>query len=161
MENEGHVINRPPLFKVQNYNYWKQRMVAFFDACHIDMWDVVENGEYIPTNKVGTKIPRSSWNDDKKTMFLFNSKARNFLMYLQILKGNVGHFDSSLRRNFIGKRFQDKCCGPQVTPLRVSKELKKLPMEELLGTLKVHEIKLNEDKGQRKGKSIAFKAQKT
>ncbi|RDX89038.1 hypothetical protein CR513_29281, partial [Mucuna pruriens] len=28
--------------------------------------------------------------------------------------------------------------------------LKKLPIEELLGTIKVHEIKLNEDEGQRK-----------
>ncbi|RDX91274.1 hypothetical protein CR513_26768, partial [Mucuna pruriens] len=33
-------------------------------------------------------------------------------------------------------------------------------MEELLGTLKVHEIELNEYEGQRKGKSITLKAQK-
>ncbi|RDY06945.1 hypothetical protein CR513_09019, partial [Mucuna pruriens] len=25
--------------KGQNYDYWKQRMMTFFDACHIDMWD--------------------------------------------------------------------------------------------------------------------------
>ncbi|RDY10622.1 hypothetical protein CR513_04819, partial [Mucuna pruriens] len=41
--------------------------------------------------------------------------------------------------------------GPQVIVVRASKDLKKLPMEEFLGTLKVHEIKLNEDEGQRKG----------
>ncbi|RDX96792.1 hypothetical protein CR513_20506, partial [Mucuna pruriens] len=39
-----------------------------------------------------------------------------------------------------------------VTTLRVSKDLKKLPMEELLGTLKFHEMELNEDEGQLKGK---------
>ncbi|RDX60109.1 hypothetical protein CR513_61778, partial [Mucuna pruriens] len=44
--------------------------------------------------------------------------------------------------------------------LRVSKDLKKLPMEEILGTLKVHEIELNEDEGQRKGKFKVLKAQK-
>ncbi|RDX58410.1 hypothetical protein CR513_62276, partial [Mucuna pruriens] len=43
---------------------------------------------------------------------------------------------------------------------RASKDLKKLLVEELLGTLKVHEIEINNDEGQRKGKSIALKAQK-
>ncbi|RDX93991.1 hypothetical protein CR513_23677, partial [Mucuna pruriens] len=28
---------KSPPFKGQNYDYWKQRMMAFFDACHIDM----------------------------------------------------------------------------------------------------------------------------
>ncbi|RDX71873.1 hypothetical protein CR513_48720, partial [Mucuna pruriens] len=48
-----------------------------------------------------------------------------------------------------------------ITTLRTSKDLKKLPMKELLGILKVHEIELNKDKGQRKGKFIALKAQRT
>ncbi|RDX80601.1 hypothetical protein CR513_38830, partial [Mucuna pruriens] len=37
METEGHAPNKPPLFKGQNYDYWKQRMMTFFDACQIDM----------------------------------------------------------------------------------------------------------------------------
>ncbi|RDX66932.1 hypothetical protein CR513_54251, partial [Mucuna pruriens] len=45
-------------------------MMAFFDACHIDMWDVVENKNYIPTNKERVEISR----------YLLKSKARNFLM---------------------------------------------------------------------------------
>ncbi|RDY04539.1 hypothetical protein CR513_11724, partial [Mucuna pruriens] len=61
-------------------NYWKQRIMAFFDACHIVIWDVVENGNYIPTNKEGAKIPRSSWKEEQKTRYLLNSKAINFLM---------------------------------------------------------------------------------
>ncbi|RDX68889.1 hypothetical protein CR513_52085, partial [Mucuna pruriens] len=36
------------------------KMIAFFNACHIDMWDIVENGQYIPTNKDGAEVPRSS-----------------------------------------------------------------------------------------------------
>ncbi|RDX81033.1 hypothetical protein CR513_38328, partial [Mucuna pruriens] len=47
-----------------------------------------------------------------------------------------------------------------VTTLKASKDLKKLMMEELLGTIKVYEIELNEDEGHRKGKSIVLKAQK-
>ncbi|RDY11808.1 hypothetical protein CR513_03476, partial [Mucuna pruriens] len=41
---------------------------------------------------------------------------------------------------------------PQVPVLKASKDLEKLPMEEFLGTLNVHEIELNEDEGKRKGK---------
>ncbi|RDX82237.1 hypothetical protein CR513_36997, partial [Mucuna pruriens] len=39
-----------------------------------------------------------------------------------------------------------------VTTLKASKDIKKLSMEELCGTLKVHEIELDEDKGQHKSK---------
>ncbi|RDX91271.1 hypothetical protein CR513_26787, partial [Mucuna pruriens] len=101
------------------------------------MHDVVENGKYIPTKDDGTKIPKSSWNEDQKTKYLLNSKARNFLICA-----------------FIEVEYE------KVTTLRVAKDLKKLPMEELLGTLEVHENELNEDEGQSKGKSIALKAQK-
>ncbi|RDX99429.1 hypothetical protein CR513_17504, partial [Mucuna pruriens] len=74
------------------------------------MWDVVENGQYIPIDD-GVEIPKSSWNANQKT--------------------------------------------------RASKDLKKLPMEELFGTFKVHEMELKKDKGQRKWKYIALKAQNT
>ncbi|RDX91725.1 hypothetical protein CR513_26248, partial [Mucuna pruriens] len=39
-------------------------MMAFFDACHIDMWYVLKNGNYIPTNKEGAEILRSLWNEE-------------------------------------------------------------------------------------------------
>ncbi|RDY13313.1 hypothetical protein CR513_01780, partial [Mucuna pruriens] len=67
----------------------------------------------------------------------------------------------SLCQDHIGHVPAESDSRPQVTTLRVSKDLKKLPMEELLGTLKVHEIELNKDEGKQKGKSIAFKARKT
>ncbi|RDY14803.1 hypothetical protein CR513_00067, partial [Mucuna pruriens] len=55
--------------------------MTFFDACHIDMWgDIVEKGNYIPTNKDRVEIPKSSWNKKQKTRCLLNSIARNFLM---------------------------------------------------------------------------------
>ncbi|RDX75497.1 hypothetical protein CR513_44606, partial [Mucuna pruriens] len=62
MANKGNVVNKPPLFKEHKYDYWKQRMIAFFGVFHIDMLDVVEN----PTKEDGIGFPRSSWNEDKK-----------------------------------------------------------------------------------------------
>ncbi|RDX74665.1 hypothetical protein CR513_45564, partial [Mucuna pruriens] len=45
-------------------------------------------------------------------------------------------------------------------PLECPKTLRCFPWKNFLGTLKVHEMKLNEDEEQRKGKSITLKAQK-
>ncbi|RDX80235.1 hypothetical protein CR513_39244, partial [Mucuna pruriens] len=96
---------------------------------------------------------------NKKMRFLLNSKDRKILMcalteskYEKVhnCKSSKEMWDtlySSLRRS-------------QVTPLRVSKNLKMILMEESLGTLKVHEMELKENEGQQKGKSIALKAQK-
>ncbi|RDX89151.1 hypothetical protein CR513_29159, partial [Mucuna pruriens] len=55
-------------------------MIEFFDACHINMWDIMGNDNYIPINKKGAKIPISSWNEEQKTRCLLNSRARNLLM---------------------------------------------------------------------------------
>ncbi|RDX93028.1 hypothetical protein CR513_24767, partial [Mucuna pruriens] len=71
---------------------------------HIDMWDIVENGNHIHIHDNGTNLPKSLWNEEQK------------------LK-------------------------PQVTTLRVSKDLKKLSMEELFSPLKTYKIELKEDEG--------------
>ncbi|RDY03343.1 hypothetical protein CR513_13081, partial [Mucuna pruriens] len=42
--------------------------------------DIVENENYIPTNKEGVEIPRSSWKEEQKAMYFINSKAINFFM---------------------------------------------------------------------------------
>ncbi|RDX84340.1 hypothetical protein CR513_34626, partial [Mucuna pruriens] len=87
--------------------------------------------------------------------------VRNFLMcaLIEIEYENVYNCKYSkeiLQRNILGKRFQDKyaCTSvrwrPHVTTLKAYKDLKKLSMEEFLGTLKVCKIELNEGEGQRK-----------
>ncbi|RDX74381.1 hypothetical protein CR513_45882, partial [Mucuna pruriens] len=65
MENRGYAVNRPPLFKGQNYDYWKQRMITFFMLV-ILIWDVVEHGDYISFQDDGTDLPRSLWNETQK-----------------------------------------------------------------------------------------------
>ncbi|RDX94970.1 hypothetical protein CR513_22581, partial [Mucuna pruriens] len=66
------------------------------------MWDIVENGNYIPTKEDETEIPRSSRNEDQKIRYLLNSNARKFLMY------DLGHISSSLGGDVTGKGLQDK-----------------------------------------------------
>jgi len=59
MENEGQVVNRPPLFKGVIYDYWKQRMIAFFESYHIGMLDMVENWDHIPYGDNLNEFPKS------------------------------------------------------------------------------------------------------
>jgi len=42
MMEERYVMNKPPMFKGANYDYWKDIMIAFFESTHIDMLDVVK-----------------------------------------------------------------------------------------------------------------------
>nr|KYP38570.1 hypothetical protein KK1_040179 [Cajanus cajan] len=55
-------------------------MIAFFNACHIDMWDIVEHGNYISLDQAGNEKPIAQWTEEHKQRFMLNSKARNALM---------------------------------------------------------------------------------
>ncbi|RDX62644.1 hypothetical protein CR513_59001, partial [Mucuna pruriens] len=179
-------------------------MISFFDACNIDMWDIIDNGQYIPTNKDGVEIPISSWNNKQKNKVPIKFQSYKFSHMclnksrVQVFKRDVGHIGSSyegmsqvedskinmLANQYelfkmedhksidqmferfqtiinnlrsLGKTYDDY---DHIMKILVSKDLKKLSMEEFLGMLKVHEIELNEDEGKIKGKSIAVKAQR-
>lgn len=64
MENKGYVVNCPPLFKREKFDYWKQRMIAFSESCQIDIWDVVEKINYIAIDLGGEPLVRSKWTDE-------------------------------------------------------------------------------------------------
>jgi len=55
---EGYVTNNPPLFKGVKYDYWKEMMITHFESIHIDVWDAIENGNYIPYDAELNDIPR-------------------------------------------------------------------------------------------------------
>ncbi|XP_020208548.1 uncharacterized protein LOC109793492 [Cajanus cajan] len=44
------------------------------------MWEVVEQGYYIPHDDTGREIPKGRWSENQKQRFVLNSKARNALM---------------------------------------------------------------------------------
>lgn len=37
MKSEGQAVKKSPLFKGARYEYWKQRIIVFFESCHIDI----------------------------------------------------------------------------------------------------------------------------
>nr|KYP40628.1 hypothetical protein KK1_038017 [Cajanus cajan] len=79
---EGNSINRPPIFNGEGYHYWKSRMKIFIEAIDLNIWDVVENGSFIPTIVVGHEIkdlPKDQWSDDDRRKFQYNLKAKNII----------------------------------------------------------------------------------
>ena len=46
---EGHSINRPPYFNGEDYLYWKDRIRLFIESTSIDMWEIIEDGDYVLT----------------------------------------------------------------------------------------------------------------
>ena len=45
---EGHSINHPPYFNGEDYLYWNDRMRLFIESTSLDIWEIIENGGYIP-----------------------------------------------------------------------------------------------------------------
>ena len=58
MMEEGYVLNKPPMLKGANYNFWKEKMIAFFESTHINMWGVVEKDNHIPLDAQRNEISR-------------------------------------------------------------------------------------------------------
>ncbi|KAK9015014.1 hypothetical protein V6N11_006144 [Hibiscus sabdariffa] len=42
-------IDKPPFFNGEHYAYWKNRMMFFIKAKDFHLWDIVEDGPFVPT----------------------------------------------------------------------------------------------------------------
>ena len=92
---EGHFISCPLYFNGEDYPYWKDRLRLFIKSTSIDMQEIIENGDYIPTVEqpvpravadpdqpplvVVTIIPRNQWVDQYKAKVQMNVKAKYLL----------------------------------------------------------------------------------
>ncbi|XP_022637970.1 uncharacterized protein LOC106764054 isoform X1 [Vigna radiata var. radiata] len=68
---KGASINRPPLFKGENYAFWKVRMQIFIES--------IDCGPSIPTNNLQEPKPRAQWTGYKKKRVQNDVKARNII----------------------------------------------------------------------------------
>ncbi|KAH9792992.1 Integrase catalytic domain-containing protein [Citrus sinensis] len=80
---EGQSTTRPPYFDGNDYPYWKTRMRIYLQALDYEIWEIVNDGPFMPLtkNEVGEDIPKPSrdWNEFKKRKASLNSKAMNAL----------------------------------------------------------------------------------
>ncbi|KAK8662540.1 hypothetical protein V6N13_092113 [Hibiscus sabdariffa] len=65
--------DKPPFFNGEHYAYWKNRMMFFIKAKDFHLWDIVEDGPFVPTKS------KSEWSaNDRKKMEL-NCKALHII----------------------------------------------------------------------------------
>ena len=94
-------------------------MITYFESIHIDLWDVVENGDYIPYNDQLNEVPSGQWMEEQKLRFLLKFKAWNVMLcglsgeeYTKVhnfrSETNVGHSGCNIQRKVTSKEQQTK-----------------------------------------------------
>ncbi|KAG4924582.1 hypothetical protein JHK87_050122 [Glycine soja] len=92
---EGYSTNKQPMFRGVTYDYWKEQKIAHFKSIHIDLWDVVENGNYITYEDELNEFPRKG--GDIQRMFGCIQTILNELRSLGRTYDNYDHIDKILR----------------------------------------------------------------
>ena len=59
---EGHFINYPSYFNGEDYPYWKDKMRLFIEFTSLDMWQIIEKKDYVPT--IEQPVPHVVANSD-------------------------------------------------------------------------------------------------
>ena len=120
---KGHSINRPPYFNGEDYPYWKDRMRLFIKSTSLDMWEIIENGDYIPMieqpvpqevanpkqppHVIVRTNPMNEWTDQHKAKIQMNAKAK----YLLTCALSKSEYDKIISCDFakeIAKEIQDR-----------------------------------------------------
>ena len=76
---EGGSIYKPPLFFGLNYKYWEAKMKIFVEYIDQGIWDLIENGPYIPKFKNNGSFiekPWSQWTNDECKMAKLGGKVK-------------------------------------------------------------------------------------
>ncbi|GMI69866.1 hypothetical protein like AT4G00980 [Hibiscus trionum] len=75
---ESQSTTKPPFFNGDNYPYWKNRMRLFIKSTDYMVWDVVEEGPFIPMKRDGERLVpkvKVEMTDDDRRMMQVNDKA--------------------------------------------------------------------------------------
>ncbi|XP_058784566.1 uncharacterized protein LOC131659382 [Vicia villosa] len=81
---EGGSSRRPQIFNGIDYYYWKGKMRLFLLSQDINMWSIIETGNFTPMTAStdaapAAPKPQASWTPEEKNQVLLNSKAQFIL----------------------------------------------------------------------------------
>ncbi|XP_058741260.1 uncharacterized protein LOC131613625 [Vicia villosa] len=148
-----------------------------------DLWDLLADGYSYQVDANGVKIARRAMTDDQKKAYKNHYKAESILLSAISLidhekitdKETANSIFDSLKMTHEGLKVLNKGYStsdhvkkiirslpknwrPMVTVLKMSKDLNNTSLEELMSSLRNHEIELQEDEPQRKRKFVALKS---
>ncbi|GJX17301.1 putative ribonuclease H-like domain-containing protein [Tanacetum coccineum] len=163
---EGYSMERPPLLEADGFFFLKTRFESYIKSKDIDLWQVIQNGDFLfkmkdPKINMYIETPYEKLKDNKKRQLGKNNEAKMTLYNALPHKdySNKNHMWKFLRSLLLRWR-------PKVTLIVEAKDLAELPLDELIGNLKVYEMVLRNDSviskyTKEKVKSLALKAKIT
>ncbi|KAG6668099.1 hypothetical protein CIPAW_01G148100 [Carya illinoinensis] len=154
---EGQSSSRPPLFCGDNYSFWKVRMRIFLQTQGREIWKCIVNVPYIPTKVVdGVKVKKEEEEFDREDDRLYTLNLTVINLLYNALNGNEFN---RIMNCATAKEIWDNLKESKVTAILEARDLKKLEVNELIGSLITHEytLKRGEEEGKPK-KSLALKA---
>ncbi|GJV12638.1 hypothetical protein Tco_1354179 [Tanacetum coccineum] len=151
---EGQSMQRPPLFESDGFIYWKNRFETYVKSKDLDLWHVITDGDFPPIqNNPETKkdevVPFHKQNDDLKKKLAKNNEAK-MVIYNALPPLDEGFSSKNCVRKFL--RALHPKWRAKVTAIEESKNLTTLPLDELIGNLKVYEEVIKKDFETVKGK---------
>ncbi|GJV99073.1 copia protein, partial [Tanacetum coccineum] len=160
-------MQRPPLFQANCFIYWKNHFETYVKSKDIDLWHIIVHGNYKATIKKEGKVEiirYEKYEESHKNMISKNDEAKmtidcafaRFNTIITSLKALDKSFSS---RNYVRKflRALPTKWRPKVKAIEESKDLSTLPLDELIGNLKVYEVVLEKDSEISKSKKEKYK----
>ncbi|GJT14123.1 retrovirus-related pol polyprotein from transposon TNT 1-94 [Tanacetum coccineum] len=162
---EGQFMQRSPLFESDEFVYWKNIFETYVKSKDLDLWHVITDGDFPsiqnnPETKKDEVVPFHKQNDDIKKKLAKNNEAK-----VESIDNAFAKFNSIITSlKALDEGFSSKNCvrkflralhpkwRTKVTAIEESNNLTTLPLDELIGNLKVYEEVIKKDFEMVKGK---------
>nr|GEV09686.1 E3 ubiquitin-protein ligase BRE1A-like [Tanacetum cinerariifolium] len=165
---EGCSIQRPSLLEPKGFCFWKACFETYVKSKDINLWQVIQNGDfYFEVEDEETKLIKETTyellKDNEKKQLGKNEEAKMTTTMLYLVKhpdySSKNHVRKFLRALPLKQR-------AMVTTIEEAKDLATLPLDELIGNLKIYEMVLDNNgvaskTTKEKVKSLALKAKVT
>ncbi|GJZ92738.1 hypothetical protein Tco_0664803 [Tanacetum coccineum] len=152
---EGCSMQRSPLLEPNGFCFWKACFETYVKSKNIDLWQVIQNGDfYFEVKDSETKLmketPYELLEYGQKKELGKNNKAKMTLYNVLLRKEYESVFMCKTSKEFSISNEETIDSGftrfnAKVTAIKEDKDLSTLPLDELIGNLKVYEMVLDND----------------
>nr|GEV01693.1 hypothetical protein [Tanacetum cinerariifolium] len=149
---EGCSMQRPPLLEPNRFYFWKTHFKTYIKSKDNDLWQVIQKGDsYFEIEDSKTNMmeetPYELLKDNQKKQLGKNNKAKMTLYNVLPCKYLKSFNLDYSSKNHVRKFLHDLPlkCRVKVTAIEEAKDLATLPLDKLIGNLKVYEMILASD----------------
>nr|GEX08512.1 UBN2 domain-containing protein [Tanacetum cinerariifolium] len=150
-------MQRPTLFEANCFIYWKNRFETYEKSKDIDLWHIIVDGnKKVKDNKIDLFVQKYEEFVISNDQTIDCAFAR-FNIIITSLKSLDESFSSRTHVRKFLRAFLTRW-RPKVTTIEESKDLPPLPLNELIGNLKVYKVVLKKDSKVSRVKKVMYKS---